>query len=103
MSRIGKNPVSVPSGVQAQLAGRTLTVNGSLGTLSLTVGNDVTAQISDGTITIAPVNDTKQARAMWGTTRASINNMVTRRLERVSRSVSKSTGSAIARRCRARS
>jgi large subunit ribosomal protein L6 len=77
MSRIGKHPVTVPSGVQAQLAGRTLTVKGGLGTLSLMVSNNVTAQISDGTITIAPANDTKQARAMWGTTRALVNNMVT--------------------------
>jgi large subunit ribosomal protein L6 len=77
MSRIGKHPVTVPSGVQAQLAGRTLTVKGGLGTLSLMVSNDVSAQISDGTITIAPANDTKQARAMWGTTRALVNNMVT--------------------------
>ena len=77
MSRIGKHPVSVPSGVQAQLAGRTLTVKGGLGTLSLTVSNDVTTQISDGTITIAPANDSKQSRAMWGTTRALVANMVT--------------------------
>ena len=77
MSRIGKNPVTVPSGVEAQLAGRTLTVRGSLGTLSLMVSNDVTARIADGMVTIAPANETKQARAMWGTTRALVNNMVT--------------------------
>ena len=77
MSRIGKHPVSMPSGVEAQLAGRRLTVKGGLGTLSLAVSGEVTAVISDGTITIAPANDTKQARAMWGTTRALVNNMVT--------------------------
>jgi large subunit ribosomal protein L6 len=77
MSRIGKNPVSVPSGVQAQLDGRILTVRGSLGTLNLAISNDVAARIADGEITITPANDAKQARAMWGTTRALVNNMVT--------------------------
>jgi large subunit ribosomal protein L6 len=77
MSRIGKHPVSIPSGVQVQLSGRTLTAKGGLGTLSLIVSNDVTASITDGAVTIAPANDTKQSRAMWGTTRALVNNMVT--------------------------
>jgi large subunit ribosomal protein L6 len=77
MSRIGKNPVPVPSGVQVQLAGRTLSAKGALGALSLVVSNDVTATVSDGEITIAPANDGKQARAMWGTTRALVSNMVT--------------------------
>ena len=77
MSRIGKHPISVPSGVDVQLSGETLTAKGSLGTLRLVVSNDVTASISDGAITIAPKNETKRARAMWGTTRALVNNMVT--------------------------
>ena len=77
MSRIGKHPVNVPSGVDVQLSGETLTAKGSLGTLRLVVSNDVTASISDGAITIAPKNETKRARAMWGTTRALVNNMVT--------------------------
>jgi large subunit ribosomal protein L6 len=54
-----------------------LTVKGGLGTLSLAISNDVAARIADGAITITPANDTKQARAMWGTTRALVNNMVT--------------------------
>ena len=77
MSRIGKNPVPIPSGVQVQLSGRTLTAKGGLGMLSLIVSNDVTASITDGAVTIAQANDTKQSRAMWGTTRALVNNMVT--------------------------
>ena len=77
MSRIGKHPVPIPSGVQVQLSGRSLTAKGGLGTLSLIVSNDVTASITDGAVTIAPANDTKQSRAMWGTTRALVNNMVT--------------------------
>jgi len=77
MSRIGKHPVTVPSGVEIQLSGQTLTAKGSLGTLRLVVSNEVTAAISDGAVTIAPKNETKHARAMWGTTRALVNNMVT--------------------------
>jgi large subunit ribosomal protein L6 len=77
MSRIGKNPVPIPSGVEVELAGRTLTAKGGLGALSLVVSNEVTAEIADGAITIAPGSATKQSRAMWGTTRALVNNMVT--------------------------
>jgi large subunit ribosomal protein L6 len=77
MSRIGKHPVAIPSGVQVQLAGQTLTANGNLGTLSLAVSNEVTAKVADGRVTITPNSDSKRARAMWGTTRALVNNMVT--------------------------
>jgi len=77
MSRVGKHPVTVPSGVEVQLSGQTLSAKGSLGTLRLVVSNEVTASIADGAVTIAPKNETKHARAMWGTTRALLNNMVT--------------------------
>jgi large subunit ribosomal protein L6 len=76
MSRVGKHPVAVPSGVEVQISGRTLSAKGSLGTLRLVVSNEVTAAIADGAVTIAPKNETKHARAMWGTTRALVNNMV---------------------------
>jgi large subunit ribosomal protein L6 len=77
MSRIGKHPVAIPSGVEVQLSDRTLTARGGLGTLSLVVSDEVTASIANGTVTIAPKRETKQSRAMWGTTRALVNNMVT--------------------------
>ncbi len=77
MSRIGKNPVAIPSGVDVQLQGQTLTAKGQLGTLSLVVSGEVDATIADGQVTIRPRSETKRARAMWGTTRALINNMVT--------------------------
>lgn len=77
MSRIGKHPVTIPSGVEVQLSGQTLIAKGRLGALSLVVSSEVNASVVDGTITIAPKNDTKLSRAMWGTTRALINNMVT--------------------------
>jgi large subunit ribosomal protein L6 len=77
MSRIGKHPVTIPSGVEVQLSGQTLTAKGRLGTLSLAVSSEVTATIADGAVTIAPNDESKRARAMWGTTRALVNNMVT--------------------------
>ncbi len=77
MSRIGKHPVAIPDGVEVQLSGRTLSAKGSLGTLRLMVSNEVDAAIADGAVTIAPKNEAKQSRAMWGTTRALVNNMVT--------------------------
>jgi large subunit ribosomal protein L6 len=77
MSRVGKHPVAIPSGVEVQMSGQTLSAKGSLGTLRLVVSNEVTAAIADDAVTIAPKNDTKHARAMWGTTRALVNNMVT--------------------------
>jgi len=77
MSRIGKHPVAIPEGVSVDLAGQILTAKGRLETLSLAVTNEVTATIADGAVTIAPKDDSKRARAMWGTTRALVNNMVT--------------------------
>jgi large subunit ribosomal protein L6 len=76
MSRIGKNPVAIPQGVTVDLAGQILTAKGRLGTLSLLVSGEVTATIADSAVTIAPKSETKRARAMWGTTRALVNNMV---------------------------
>jgi large subunit ribosomal protein L6 len=77
MSRIGKHPVPIPAGVEVQLSGETLTAKGQLGTLSLAVSDEVTATVADGAVTIAPKSESKRSRAMWGTTRALVNNMVT--------------------------
>jgi len=77
MSRVGKHAVPVPSGVEVQLSGQTLSAQGGLGTLQLVVSNEVTASIADGAVTITPKNESKHARAMWGTTRALVNNIVT--------------------------
>jgi large subunit ribosomal protein L6 len=77
MSRIGKHPVAIPPGVTVELSGQTLSAKGRLGSLSLVLGNEVSAAVADGRVTIAPNSETKRARAMWGTTRALVNNMVT--------------------------
>lgn len=77
MSRIGKNPVAIPEGVSMELSGQTLTAKGRLGSLSLVVSNEVTATVAGGNVTVAPKDESKRALAMWGTTRALVNNMVT--------------------------
>ena len=60
-----------------ELSGQTLTAKGRLGSLSLVVSNEVTATVADGNVTVAPKDKSKRALAMWGTTRALVNNMVT--------------------------
>lgn len=77
MSRVGKHPVNVPDGVEIELAERALTAKGRLGSLRLAVSNEVTAEFADRKITVTPNNASKRARALWGTTRALIQNMVT--------------------------
>jgi large subunit ribosomal protein L6 len=77
MSRVGKNPVTIPQGVTIDLAGQTLTAKGRLGSLKLAVNNEVTAALEDGHVVVKPRNETKRARMLWGTTRALVNNMVT--------------------------
>src|SRR5437763_8047830 len=77
MSGIGKNPVPIPAGVEVQLSGQTLTAKGRLGALSLAIVPEVTATVADGAVTVTPNDESKRARAMWGTTRALVNNIVT--------------------------
>ena len=88
MSRIGKQPVSVPSGVDVSLSGNTLTVKGPKGTLTQEVHPDVTVNIADGEVVVTRPNDERENRALHGLFRSLISNMVvgvtegyTRRLE----------------------
>jgi len=76
MSRVGKNPVVIPPGVQVAIAGQRLSAKGKLGSLDVPLGGDVETVVADGRVTIRPRNDTKQARMEWGTTRALVNNMM---------------------------
>jgi large subunit ribosomal protein L6 len=76
MSRIGKNPVPVPQGVEVKLAGQTLTAKGKLGQGSLTIVDDVSIELKDGAITVAPRTEARRARNMWGTSRALVHNLV---------------------------
>ncbi len=77
MSRTGKKPVAVPSGVTAAIEGGQLSVKGPKGTLSLPLADEVTYSIEDGSIAVKPANDTKRARAFWGMQRTLIANLIT--------------------------
>ena len=77
MSRIGKRPVPLPSGVTATTEGSTLSVKGPKGTLSLQMRDEISYDISEGQISVQPANATKQARAFWGMQRTLVQNLVT--------------------------
>ena len=77
MSRIGKYPVPVPAGVEVTIVDQLLTAKGKLGTLSLPISEEISAALEEGKVVVTPVQDTKRARTLWGTTRALINNLVT--------------------------
>jgi len=76
MSRVGKYPVVIPSGVTVTLAGKSLTVKGKLGELKIDTTDDVETSVTDGKVWVKAKSETKRARAQWGTTRATINNMI---------------------------
>jgi len=77
MSRIGKKPVAIPSGVTATIDGGTLNVKGPKGALSLKLREEISYTLEDGGILVKPANDTKQARAFWGMQRTMVQNLVT--------------------------
>lgn len=77
MSRVAKNPVQLPSGVDAQLAGRQLTIKGKQGELSRTIHDLVTIEQQENTLQLAPVNESHESNALAGTMRALVQNMVT--------------------------
>jgi large subunit ribosomal protein L6 len=76
MSRIGKNPVTVPAGVDVKIDGGLVRAKGKLGELTMPMDRDVTITREGDKVVVNPVGDHKRARVMWGTTRALINNMV---------------------------
>ena len=76
MSRIGKKPVVVPAGVTAKVDGQLVSVKGAKGQLEFLVPDDVSVVYQDNAIKVDPRNETKRARALWGTSRARVNNIV---------------------------
>ena len=76
MSRIGKKPVAIPSGVTAQIENGTLSVKGPKGTLSMGTDDLVEYKLDDGSIAVTPANDSQQARAHWGMQRTLVSNLV---------------------------
>ena len=76
MSRVGKKPVPVPSGVTATVTGQTVKMKGSKGELQYVVPNVVDVKFEDGAVSVQPKNQTKEARSLWGTSRAEVANLV---------------------------
>ena len=76
MSRVGKKPVAIPAGVTAKIDGQTVAVKGAKGELKFTAPGEVLVTMEGNAIKVAPRSETKRARAMWGTARARINNLV---------------------------
>jgi large subunit ribosomal protein L6 len=76
MSRVGRSPISVPSGVEVTLADRVVTVKGPKGTLTRTVPGDISVRREDSTLLVERPNDERHNRALHGLTRSLVNNMV---------------------------
>jgi large subunit ribosomal protein L6 len=80
MSRIGKNPVAIPSGVEVQVSGQAVKVKGKLGELEMTVHDDVDVKLEEGekgkVVRLNPRVETPMARTIWPTMRMLVNNMV---------------------------
>src|SRR3954453_19860880 len=77
MSRVGKKPVAIPSGVSASVDGQTVTVKGPKGTIALALHGDVAAKVEGSAVRVDPRTDTQRARAMWGTYRSLLANVIT--------------------------
>ncbi len=77
MSRIGKAPVPLPSGVMVQLSERTVTVTGPQGTLSRSIPGAITVRQEDSTVVVERPDDERHNRALHGLTRSLVANMVT--------------------------
>src|SRR5437016_5601620 len=76
MSRIGRMPIPVPSGVEVSLGGREISVKGPKGTLARTLPPDIVVRQEDSTILVERPDDEREHRALHGLTRSLVNNMV---------------------------
>ncbi|GMM92952.1 50S ribosomal protein L6 [Qipengyuania sp. MTN3-11] len=76
MSRIGKRPVAIPSGVSANIEGDTLSVKGPKGTLTMGLSDLIDYKVEGEEISVQPANDTRAARNHWGMQRTLVSNLV---------------------------
>jgi large subunit ribosomal protein L6 len=76
MSRVGKKPVPVPSGVTATVDGQLVKLKGTKGELSFRVPEEVAIVLENGAVSVNPRDDSKAARAKWGMSRAQVANLV---------------------------
>ncbi|MEM9034098.1 MAG: 50S ribosomal protein L6 [Actinomycetota bacterium] len=77
MSRVGKAPVTIPSGVDVSVAGETVTVKGPKGELTQEIPQGISVAVEDGSIEVSRSDDERQNRALHGLTRSLLANMVT--------------------------
>lgn len=78
MSRVGKNPIPAAKGVDIKVGGGLVTVKGPKGELKMALSDEVGVKVENGEVTVTPRNpEERRSRAMWGTVRANIQNMVT--------------------------
>jgi large subunit ribosomal protein L6 len=76
MSRVGKKPVAVPSGVTASVDGQMVKMKGTKGELSFVVPEEVSVALENGAVAVSPRDESKTARAKWGMARAQVANLV---------------------------
>ncbi|QGU02857.1 50S ribosomal protein L6 [Corynebacterium kalinowskii] len=76
MSRIGKNPIAIPSGVETKIDGQHVEVKGPKGTLALDVPAPITVAVEDGQIVVSRPDDNRKNRALHGLSRSLVNNLV---------------------------
>jgi large subunit ribosomal protein L6 len=77
MSRIGKKPIELPSGVEANVSGQTVSVKGPKGTREFTASDDVTITVDGNVVSVEPRGKSKRARQQWGMSRTMVANLVT--------------------------
>ena len=77
MSRVGKKPVVVPAGVTAKVEGQHVAVKGAKGELKFTAPDQVAVKLEGGSVHVTPLGEDKRSRALWGTARARVQNLVT--------------------------
>ena len=76
MSRIGRKPIVIPTGVEVKIDGSNITVKGPKGTLDSKIHPMMTAKVENGEVVVTRPNDEKEARSLHGLTRTLISNMV---------------------------
>jgi large subunit ribosomal protein L6 len=76
MSRIGKKAVAIPAGVTASVEGQVVKMKGPKGALQFTVPDEIAVTMDKGAIKVDPRSETKRARAMWGTSRTLVANLI---------------------------
>jgi len=76
MSRVGRAPVPIPQGVTVAISGQDVTAKGKTGELSMTLAEEVTAEVKDNEVVVKPRETSKRGRAVWGLSRNLVKNLV---------------------------